>query len=412
MISKMRVERKIIILSALASSMLFAGGEVEPMVPLLPEKSVDFYGNAGLYYQFQDQGNQDFGDKDNNAFSATITLAVEGNLFGNLGFGVEVAGWSDFGLDIAGGSRVESPDQTDAEISRAYLKYTTGDISVKAGRQVLTKADSPWLWTDRSAGVTDWTYDGVVITNKSFSDTTVTGAYIARSFHNNYEDYHMSDGSGLFMLGLMNKSLADTVIRANAYYLPDSEMNSLWNPAVTGKDDTWSIWVSSETEYETFNWGIQGVYVDGDVSNWDATYGVALKIGSAWGNLSSELIGAYINDGDYSMRMAGSGKEDGGFWTDHEISADTYGADQWILYAKGAYSLGEYGQLYATAGYWNFDSHPVWGDEEEAYGLRAGYKFKISEVNAKVEYRYRDIKYYSSSSDDRSRLRFEAYYKF
>ena len=404
--------KKRILLSAMTTSILFAGGDVEPIAPLIPKKSVDFYGNVGLYYQFQDQGSFDFGDKENNAFSATITLAAEGNIFENLGFGVEVAGWSDFGLDIADGVRVESPDQTDAEISRAYLKYLIGDTTIKAGRQVLSKADSPWLWTDRSAGVTDWTYDGVVITNKTLTDTTLTGAYIARSFHNNYEDYHMSDGSGLFMIGLINRSLSDTVIRANAYYLPDSEMNSLWNSTISSKDDTWSIWASSESKYETFSWGIQGVYVDGDVSNWDATYGIAPKIGSVWGNLSGELVGAYINDGDYSMRMAGSGLEDGGFWTDHEISADTYGADQWTLYAKGAYSLGEYGQIYASVGYWDFDTHPVWGDEEEAYGVRTGYKFKIADIDAKVEYRYRDIKYYSSPSDDRSRLRLEANYKF
>jgi hypothetical protein len=314
--------KKSLLLSIAASTIIFAGGDIAPVEPAAPA-SADFWGQIGFAYQFQDEDwkNLSFGDTEDNAFSTSIVLGVEKELGYGFGFGAELAGWTDFGLDIADGSRVESPDQTSAEVSQAYLTYTFGNTAIKAGRQALPKAVSPWAWSDRSAGVIDWSYDGIVVANTDLADTTLLGAWIAQAYHNSDQQAHISDSAGLFMLGFINKSLSNTTITVSGYYVPENKLDL--NNAGTAKDN-WSLWAVAESNINDINFGVEGVYVDGDYSNADATFAIAGKIGSQWGNFDAQLIASYISDGDYSIAMvgAGTGVEDSALWTDNEDNAD------------------------------------------------------------------------------------------
>ena len=92
--------KKVALISTIASIVAFGGGDLPPSK--MP--SADFWGQIGFTYQFQDENYKspgDFTDKENNAFSTSIVLGVEKSLQGGLGFGAELAGWSDFGLNIA-----------------------------------------------------------------------------------------------------------------------------------------------------------------------------------------------------------------------------------------------------------------------------------------------------------------------
>jgi len=412
--------KRVVLLSTVASAILFGGGDIAPVVEPEAPASADFWGQLGFAYQAQDANYEnpgDFSDKENNAFSATIILGVEKNLGNGFGFGAEVAGWSDFGLDIADKPRAEGGDQTGAEVSQAYLTYTFEDTAIKAGRQALPKAVSPWVWSDRTAGVLDWTYDGIVIANTSLSDTTLIGAWIPHLSHNDIQDAHSSDSSGAFMLAMVNKSISDTVITVNGYYIPESELNAFQaskNGLISTKEDTWSIWANFISKFDGFRVGMQGAYVDGDESGWDATYGIAGKIGSTWDSFDIDVIAAYINDGDYSLSAGGGGTsvEDSGFWSDiYDVSGVTYGADQWSIQTRMSYEIG-IGKLYGAIGYWDFDTHSSWGDEKSAWTTHIGYRFTVWGMNTKVEYRYRNFEYYNSGDKERQRIRLESYYKF
>ncbi len=403
--------KKSILLSTVVSSVLFGGGDITS-VGELHSSSADFWGMVGFSYQFQDDNSFDFKDKENNQFSSIAVIGVENHTDSEgFGFGAEVASWSDFGFDIADSPRVEAPDQTGAEVSQAYLTFTTGNSAFKAGRQALPKAVSPWAWTDRTSGVLDWTFDGLVVANADLADTTLVGAWIIQASHNRDVEYHVSDSSGLFMLGIINRSVENTTIVANAYYVPDSKLNNLWSSTLNSYEDTWSGWISIVQNSDICNWGVQGAYVDGDVDGWNATYAISAKIGSNWNDLSAELIASYINDGDYSLRLGGSGAEDSALWSDQEMAGDTYGANQWAFMGKFEYSL-DFGKLYGSIAYYDYDTHKIWGDEDRAVGMRVGYKFAVVGIDTKVEYRYRDIEYYNSSSQNRQRVRIEAFYRF
>jgi len=422
--------KKMLLLFPAVSLLLTAGGDIAPIEPAAPD-AADFWGKIGFAYQAQNEEwkGLSFGDTEDNAFSAAVILGVEKALGTGFGFGAEVAGWSDFGLDIADKPRVESGDQTAAEISQAYLTYTFGHTAFKVGRQALPRAVSPWAWTERSAGVIDWVYDGIVVTDTGLGDTTLVGAWIARITHNSDESYRVSDGAGLFMLGAVNKSLPDTTLSFSAYYLPKSlhDINRYgYGPGGTvavdnGARDLWSLWADGVTRYGGVTFGLQGAYVDGDYSETDATYAIAGKIGSSWGNLDAQLIASYINDGDYSLMLAGTKKEDSALWTENEEHADIirhydplvdvdYSQGQAAILAKFGYRL-PVGRLYGSLGYWSYD-HARRGDQEESFGARAGYRFDIAGVDTKVEYRYRDQSYRDAPGRIRRRLRVEAYYKF
>ncbi len=397
--------KKGLLLSVAASALIFAGGDIAPVEPAAPA-SADFWGQIGFRYQWQDfrDTNQNFGNKANNAFSAAIVLGVEKQLAYGFGFGAELAGWTDFGFNIANNPAVAANDETAAEVSQAYLTYTFGNTAIKAGRQALPKAVSPWAWSDRSVGVIDNSFDAVVIANTDLPDTTLVGAWVANRVNQDQiiNLDAVGTNSGVFMLALINKSLANTTISLSAYYAPDFVLG--------GADDTWSVWTTIEGDVNGIKWGLQGVVVDGDAAGWDTTYALAAKIGSSWGDFSATLVAAYINDGDFTMNAGGTsafwGNSLGGFLVS---SGDANGlSSQTIIRLLGSYKIGP-GKLYGEIAYDNYDSG--FGD---TWGLRLGYKFKLLDrIDTNIEYRYAD---YNNDpyliNDKRHRIRVEAYYKF
>ena len=411
--------KKGLLLSVAATAVMFAGGDIAPVEPAAPA-SADFWGQIGVRYDANDvDGGYDFGDKENNGFSTAIVLGVEKQIGAGFGFGAEVAGWTDFGLDIADRVAVDNEiasmfaDQTSAEVSQAYLTYSFGNTAIKMGRQALPKAVSPWAWSDRSVGVIDISYDAVVVVNTDLENTTLVGAWVANGVNGNEPTHLGDDNNGVFMLAMINKSLANTTLAMSGYYFPDATFDIPSVGKVGPAEDLWSIWASSMTNFDTFHAGVQIAYVDGDVSGADSTFAVAGKIGSNWGDFDAEGVVAYINDGDYSLKTAGSGagtsafwgNSFGGFFTNGDIAWD----DQVIARVDMSYKLGA-GKLFGGLGYVDYgDNNPL----DNGFGGRIGYKFTVAGVNANVEYRYADYDGQNGFADlTKQRIRVEAYYKF
>ncbi len=480
--------KKGIFLSIVTSAVLFAGGDIVPAETTVSD--ADFWGQIGFFLRVQDNNyddpamqDYDFGDEENNNFAVTAVIGVEKEVGSGFGLGIELAGWSNLGWGIADGMLFKSDrmlsgkllsmsgfgnirNDNGGEISQAYLTYSFGNTGIKAGRQALTKSVSPWAFSDRTGGVIDVSYDGIVAANTDIADTTLLFAWIDQAYtastmpeqnevagtvyageQYDLKNMDLSDNAGLFMLGMINKSISNTTLSLSAYYIPESKMNNIaanYNAARlaranrTAYSDTWSVWASAVGTVNNINWGLQFAYVDGDVhqivaatgaavpnSKWDATYGVAGKIGSSWGDLDAELVVSYINDGDYSFRTAGSRRgTSSAFWTfNGDFGGDTQdGEEQIAIVAKAGYKLGN-GKLFGNIGYWEFDdkvlSAAINDSLDNALDLRLGYKFKLMDIDAQVEYRYRDITRTSNPSagvynwdETRQRVQVEAYYKF
>ncbi len=414
--------KKGLLLSVAATAVMFAGGDIAPVEPAAPA-TADFWGQIGVrydanYIDVDGVGSLDFGDEDNNGFSTAIVLGVEKQIGAGFGIGAEVAGWTDFGFDIADRVAVDNEiasiyaDQTSAEVSQAYLTYSFGNTAIKMGRQALPKAVSPWAWSDRSVGVIDISYDAVVVVNTDLANTTLVGAWVANGVNGNEPTHLGDDNNGVFMLAMINKSLANTTLAMSGYYFPDATFDIPSVGKVGPAKDIWSIWASSMTNLDNVHFGAQVAYVDGDVNGADATYGLAAKIGSTWGDFSAEGVVAYINDGDYSLKTAGSGagtsafwgNSFGGFFTNGDIAAD----DQMVVRVDMDYKLFG-GKLFGGIGYVDYGDAAAF---DNGVGARIGYKFTIAGVNANVEYRYADYEGNILPDTTKQRVRVEAYYKF
>ena len=430
--------KKGLLLSVVASTMIFAGGDIAPVEPAAPA-SADFWGQIGFSYDFNDwdvPGKTSFTDKDNNTFSTAVVLGVEKELAYGFGFGAEVAGWTDFGLDIANGSRVGVPvimdynagDPTHAEVSQAYLTYTFGNTAIKAGRQALPKAVSPWAWSDRTVGVIDVAYDAIVIANTDIANTTLVGAWVANAVEGNSPTHIGAGNTGIFMLAVVNKSLANTTLTASGYYFPKANFDLPNGGYLPGNAaDMWSIWGSAVTNFDSVTVGLQAAYVDGDNvgtgktpipvigSKQNATYAIAGKIGSSWGDFDATLVAAYVNDGSYSLKTAGStvgtsafwGNSFGGFFDNGDVLK---GYDKTTVRVDANYKL-SVGKLYGGIGYANYGSGYKYND---GFGGRVGYAFPIMNtgVNGKVEYRYANYNGNGTTDKTLQRVRVEASYKF
>ncbi|WP_292656151.1 hypothetical protein [Nitratifractor sp.] len=427
--------KKGLLLSVVASTMIFAGGDIAPVEPAAPA-SADFWGQIGFSYDFNDNGTYNLGDKENNAFSAAVVLGVEKQLGHGFGVGFEVAGWTDFGLGISGGPRVTETLSRDwlahqmtdgwynknssAEVSQAYLTYSFGNTAIKVGRQALPKAVSPWAWSDRTVGVIDYSYDAIVIANTDLPDTTLVGAWVLNVAENSDTIKLGANGNGIFMLAAINKSLANTTLSASAYYFPDFDFKLpfigwLWGDA--NAKDVWSVWASAVTKFDDINAGLQVAYVDGDYSNTDATFGIAGKIGSSWGDLDATLVASYINDGDYSLKTAGAGAlgvgDTSAFWGNGFGGTFTNGdisdaGSVTALRVDLGYKL-PVGKLYGGIGYAWYSDDTSSTANQDGFGARIGYTFPVMDtgVHAKVEYRYAD-----NYQKTHQRVRVEAFYKF
>ena len=414
--------KKGILLSMAASAIIFAGGDIAPVEPAAPA-SADFWGQIGVRYEWNDNigGNYNLGDNKNNKFSTAIVLGVEKQLAYGFGFGAEVAGWSDFGFDIADKSAVASGDATSAEVSQAYLTYSFGNTAIKAGRQALPKAVSPWAWSDRSVGVIDYAYDAVVVANTDLQDTTLVGAWVANAVNGNSPTHLGNGNEGIWMLAAVNKSLANTTLTLTGYYAPNFQLTDAGVKSVTvvNPDDVWSIWASAVTNFDGVTAGLQVAYVDGNVDDntgksLDSTFGIAGKIGSSWGDFDATLVASYINDGKYSLKTAGTGLGTSGFWgngfggtfTNGDASF-TAGTTTAIRVDMG-YKL-PVGKLYGGIGYAWYSDDTSTTTNKDGFGARIGYAFPVMNtgINGRVEYRYAD-----NYKNTRQRVRVEAYYKF
>ncbi|MDQ7046246.1 MAG: hypothetical protein Q9M39_00925 [Sulfurovum sp.] len=148
--------KRTLLLSVVASTMIMAGGDIDPVEPMVVEAPVvasawDFSGQAVAYTQTVDaHGTGDLFSGDTTYGALGLQLrAVNKDLFAGFGVGVEVSGISQssdyssipntpnsFAFPFIGGgdAQVES-----AAITQAYITYGFGNTSFKIGRQTLPK---------------------------------------------------------------------------------------------------------------------------------------------------------------------------------------------------------------------------------------------------------------------------------
>ncbi len=403
--------KKTLLLSVVASGIIYAGGDIAPAQPVQPQAApaaCDFWGTIATRYDAikDDASVNKWTDKDSAEVSA-LAMGVEKELGYGFGFGAELGAF--YNLDGKFNKKSET-----AELSQAYITYKAGNTAIKAGRQALPQNLSPWAWSDRTAGVLDLAYNGIVVVNTDLPDTVLVGAWIASVAPNNTNvkiDTANGTDKGLYALAAEYKGIANTTIDATAYYVPK----------FLGTDDNaYSFWASVQTKVSNFDLGLQAAYVKADGLG-DETYAVAGYVGTTYENLEAKLSVGYINDGDAYLNLTGAaqgvGSVSSSFWATFgddtpsvAFGGEINGGKQTVAKLDLGYKL-PYGKLLATVGYDN--STGSGRNFDNKIGAKVGYEFNVKGVDALVEYTYVKTNGVTSAGDRKvQRVRVQGVYKF
>jgi len=259
--------KKVLLLSAVASTMIMAGGYIQPvtpvetpaMTPVVAETSGwDFSGNAKVYLQTDDnhglgslfdQGPS--GDTNGSTLGdAGVSIKAENkDIFAGIGAGVRLNGLTSLGLEYDVVSNVMQSPNGGIEggwISEGYLTYGIANTSVKFGRQELPKALSPFAYSE------DWnvfanTFDALLVVNTDLPETALVGAWVYRNNSNgqsaNMGSFTESNGkdNGIFMFTAQNKSVENLTLTGSVYYgskfLTKNDLTIAWGDVAYAMGD-------------------------------------------------------------------------------------------------------------------------------------------------------------------------------
>jgi hypothetical protein len=296
--------KKTLLLSVVASTMIMAGGDIAPVEPVVEAPAVveeasawKFGGQIVGYTQTVDQsGNGDlFGDDSTYAAWGAQLSAVNSDVVGGIGAGIEVSGTvstSDAGFYTGGGDA----GTTSGGITQAYLTYGMGATSVKVGRQTLPKGLSPFAYSENWQMFQN-TFDAALVVNSSLPQTTLVYAYVLNA--NRSVGANLNEGSftkvadfaglpaegGVHMVTAQNKSIENLTL-TGSYYLGVDH---------AGADiDNTMLWGDASYNGGSFNVGIQGGTIDPDTVEKTTAFGA--QIGANLGMFN--LMAAYSNVDD------------------------------------------------------------------------------------------------------------------
>jgi len=313
--------KKIVLLSVVASSIIMAGGTIDPIEPVVEAPAEvaststsnwNFTGQGVLYYQTADNWGAgslfEQGPKDANtgwaAAAAGIQLgAVNKDLFYGIGVGAEISGLSSLRLekDIVS-SLVQSGtgDLNGAEVTQAYITYGIGNTSLKIGRQQLPKALSPFAFSE-SWNVFKNTFHAALVVNSDIPDTTLVYAYVTRA--NKSVGTPLSEftkinknGDMVHMLTAQNKSISGLTLTGSWYLAPDmmgdgNDLNAVWGDAKFAIGD--------------YSVAVQGGQISPDTA--DDTTAFGAKVAGNFGMFDASLAYSSVDDGTVDLANFGTG---------------------------------------------------------------------------------------------------------
>jgi len=321
--------KKLLILSAAASAVLMAGGDIAPVEPAVAAPVVeqssgwDFSGQAVVYYQTNDAVDL-FDQKSSVADFGLQLRAVNKDVFAGIGAGVEVSGLSTLNLEnylVSGvmqttGKLVNGNDIDDISdggwISQMYLTYGVANTTFKLGRQELPKALSPFAFSE-NWNVFKNTFDAALVVNTDIANTTIVGAWVGGANYNgvtkdpttgnvvnafNMTDFNsVNDDDGIYMLTVQNKSIEGLTLTGTYYYAAGQD----------NANDTHILWGDAHYTFGDYCAAAQvGTVMNDDFDNDTVAFG--LKAGGKFDIFNASIAYSNVNDGDSGLFNVGGVK--------------------------------------------------------------------------------------------------------
>ena len=213
--------KKGLLLSVVASTVLFAGGDIAPVQPVAEAPAAacnDFYGHVGAGVIYTKDTNPAVNDTV--TYGVAAVLGVNKEIFSGLTVAAELQGSVTQTYDVTAAARGATVNR--ANLTQLNLGYSYCNTAIKVGRFAVDMGLSPLIFTDTNYfGMKDVTFDGAMVANTDIPDTVVYGAYIYRAAVHGVATATanpMGSVDGAAVVGFQNKSFADTTITGVGYY--------------------------------------------------------------------------------------------------------------------------------------------------------------------------------------------------
>lgn len=444
---------------------------------------VDLGGQAVLYYQTHDDNGKgdidastglpkdgsDLFDRSSSRANAGIQLDATSNLGNGFGAGAQLTALGTLGLEknlvsgvmqIADADRdASSNDLNSYAFTKAYLTYTLGKTTVKAGRQELPKALSPLAYSE-SWNVFKNTFDAALIINSDIPDTTVVGAWVATGGQNgvsgNIGDQVDLQGKttlgvnafankGAYMLTVQNKSIPMTTLTGSYYHLSGLGLSDSTG-TVPGQNptsvlsDADAFWLDAKIAGKEMpmglNIGLQGGQIKvNDALNFfvsngnpgtieDTTLAYGAKVGAAIDMFDFSVAYSAVDEGVVALQNVGGVKTP--LYTQMILNQGEIASDANTIVLRAGADFSEYGKVSIA-----YDMTDDQGDRKDYLGastlandyteLDLVYKVKVAEINLFAAYVRQDWDHTVGSTvttpningkDKNDMIRFWARYNF
>jgi len=376
--------------------------------------------SIAISYKTDNTNNFSFKDKENNAFSIASTFGYFYKVTKSFGVGFETAGWSDLGLNIANSPRINEQlfpniPQTwlklnDIELSQLFISYNTNTFAIRIGREEISQKISPWLFSERSINVLDFTYDGLILSYKQNQNIYNFGW--VTSISNISQNIKLgSNGFGTIFLSSQIKPNKYSKLYTALYVFPKSKY--IFHDLKLGDEENlWSTWLYGSYKFHGFNNVLQIVYCNGN-HNKTETIAIANQLRIYRKKYTLKATLAYINNGEYSIKSAGLGIGSSAFLgksLNGEFGSDIKGYKQYITRIDAQYKLNN-SKIYGGLAYDKHKSMKLYQLDKE-YAIQVGYLLHYQNIHYQVEYRYKHQLKNNHTKYIKQHLHFDIIYKF
>jgi hypothetical protein len=406
--------KKTLLLSVVASTLIFAGGDIAPVEPAVvtpapvPAPVVDsgwkFTGKAVVAYATEDANATYYGngadtglfDQGSSSANAGVSLKAENaDVIGGLGLGVKLVGLGTLGLEedvVSNVFQTADGNLNGGAITELYATYGIGNTSIKLGRQELPKSLSPLAFSESTFdALFANTYGSLLVVNTDLPNTVLVGAYVQNANSGaNLGDFNKVNGNdGIWMVAAQNKSIDGLTLTGSLYYGPDMGVT----------DDLVALWVDGAFNVAGLDAGLQAGYLDLG----DNTIALGAKIGGKADIISYGLAVTDVDDGGPLGVINVGGGTDNALYTtlENNVGFDSY--DSTTYMGKiGADVLG--GNLSLAAAY--SDLGNSWANNSFTEADLA-YTTKVGNIDLTGMYIYSD-----DDAEDWNTLKVKAVYNF
>ena len=279
-------------------------------------------GEVKIWYQTNEREPEGLFEKENSIFDAGVRLGYVTDTFYGFGAGINFYAVDDLGahdnfannsmhrFDNKGEGPINHHD-TATWLGEAYLTYKLSHTMAKFGRQNIK---SPLINSDEWALFPN-NFEAYLVESSEVPDTTIRIGYIKEERWLKSEDFDDISDNGIIMLGLINKSITNTVLSAYYYYVDqDDDINDAdnWKEA---NDSRW-YYFEAKTKLAALGIAAQYLYIDPLTRNTDETNAFGFKISSGFGIVDLSAAFCSVDSSDINATKI----------SDHQIKTPLYTA--------------------------------------------------------------------------------------